>query len=65
MGIRVHPEVMRKMRALAVKQAISEVKNIDDRPTVEYIAKRHGLGYGELKQAYMKEQERATAKIDG
>ena len=52
MGIRVHPEVMRKMRALAVKQAISEVKNIDDRPT-----KRHGLGYGELKQAYMKQKE--------
>lgn len=62
MGIRVHPEVMRKMRALAVKQAISEVKNIDDRPTVEYIAKRHGLGYGELKQAYMKEQQDGANK---
>ena len=56
MGIRVHPEVMRKMRDYAIKQAISEVKNIDDRPSVEYIAKRHGLGYGELKQAYMRAQ---------
>ena len=56
MKIRVHPEVMKKMRALAIRQAITEIKDIDDRPTVEYIAKRHGLGYGELKQAYMKEQ---------
>ena len=57
MKIRVHPEVMRKMRALAIKQAISEIKDIEDKPTVEYIAKRHGLGYGELKQAYAKEQK--------
>lgn len=55
--IRVHPEVMRKMRALAIKQAISEIKNIEDKPSVEYIAKRHGLGYGELKQAYAREQK--------
>lgn len=55
--IRVHPEVMRKMRALAIKQAISEIKNIEDKMSVEYIAKRHGLGYGELKQAYAKEQK--------
>lgn len=51
---RVSQEVMRKMRALAIRQAISEIKNPDDRPTVEYIAKRHGLSYGELKQAYTK-----------
>ena len=57
MKIRVHPEVMKKMRALAIRQAITEIRDIDDRPTVEYIAKRHGLGYGELKQAYMKEQK--------
>ena len=57
MKIRVHPEVMKKMRAMAIKQAMTEIKDIDDRPTVEYIAKRHGLGYGELKQAYMKEQK--------
>lgn len=57
MRIRVHPDVMKKMRALAVKQAISEIKNIEDKPSVEYIAKRHGLGYGELKQAWMKEQK--------
>ena len=56
MKIRVHPDVMKKMRELAIKQAISEVKNIEDKPSVEYIAKRHGLGYGELKQAYAKEQ---------
>ncbi len=55
--IRVHQEVMRKMRALAIKQAISEIKNIEDKPSVEYIAKRHGLGYGELKQAYAREQK--------
>ena len=57
MKIRVHPEVMKKMRAMAIKQAMTEIKDIDDRPTVEYIAKRHGLGYGELKQAYMREQK--------
>ena len=56
MKIRVHPEVMKKMRAMAIKQAMAEIKDIDDRPTVEYIAKRHGLGYGELKQAWMREQ---------
>ena len=55
--IRVHPEVMRKMRALAIRQAISEIKNIEDKPSVEYIAKRHGLGYGELKQAYTRAQK--------
>lgn len=55
--IRVHPEVMRKMRALAIKQAISEIKDIEDKPAVEHIAKRHGLGYGELKQAYAKGQK--------
>lgn len=55
--IRVHPEVMRKMRALAIKQAISEIKDIEDKPAVEHIAKRHGLGYGELKQAYARAQK--------
>ena len=58
--IRVHPEVMRKMRALAIRQAISEVKDIDDKPSVEYIAKRHGLGYGELKQAYVRAKNETT-----
>lgn len=62
MKIRVHPEVMKKMRAMAIKQAMTEIKDIDDRPTVEYIAKRHGLGYGELKQAYMKEQKHETTQ---
>ena len=54
MGARVSQIVMRKMRAYAIKQAISEIKDIEDKHTVEYIAKRHGLGYGELKQAYTK-----------
>ena len=60
--IRVHPEVMRKMRALAIRQAISEIKDIEDKPTVEHIAKRHGLGYGEIKQAYAKEQKHETTQ---
>ena len=54
MGARVSQIVMRKMRAYAIKQAISEIKDIEDKQTVEHIAKRHGLGYGELKQAYTK-----------
>jgi hypothetical protein len=45
------------MRALAIRQAISEIKNIEDKPSVEHIAKRHGLGYGELKQAYTRAQK--------
>jgi predicted subunit of tRNA(5-methylaminomethyl-2-thiouridylate) methyltransferase len=53
---------MRKMRAYAIKQAISEIKDIEDKQTVEYIAKRHGLGYGELKQAYAKEQKYETTQ---
>lgn len=60
--IRVHPEVMRKMRALAIKQAISEIKDIEDKPAVEHIAKRHGLGYGELKQAYTRAQKNETTQ---
>jgi predicted subunit of tRNA(5-methylaminomethyl-2-thiouridylate) methyltransferase len=51
---------MRKMRAYAIKQAISEIKDIEDKQTVEYIAKRHGLGYGELKQAYTRAKNEAT-----
>lgn len=58
--MKVHPEVMRKMRAYAIKQAISEIKDIEDKQTVEYIAKRHGLGYGELKQAYTRAKNEAT-----
>lgn len=58
--MKVHPEVMRKMRAYAIKQAISEIKDIEDKQTVEYIAKRHGLGYGELKQAYTRAKNETT-----
>lgn len=54
--IRVHPEVMRKMRALAIKQALSEIKT-GEKPELEYIAKRHGLNYGELKQAYTRSND--------
>ena len=61
MGIRVHPEVMRKMRAMAIRQAISEIKEGASKEQIEYIAKRHGLGYGELKQAYAKEQKHEQA----
>jgi len=49
--MRVHQEVMRKMRAMAIRQALDEIKT-GEKPELEYIAKRHGLGYGELKQAY-------------
>lgn len=62
MGARVSQIVMRKMRAYAIKQALSEIKDIEDKQTVEYIAKRHGLGYGELKQAYTKEQKHETTQ---
>lgn len=57
MRIRVHPDVMKKMRELAIRQAVSEIKDGNDRPMMEYIAKRHGLGYGELKQAYMRAKD--------
>lgn len=60
--MKVHPEVMRKMRAYAIKQALSEIKDIEDKPSVEHIAKRHGLGYGELKQAYAKEAKNETTQ---
>lgn len=60
MGTRVSQEVMRRMRAYAIKQAISEIKDIEDKQTVEYIAKRHGLGYGELKQAYTRAKNETT-----
>ena len=60
MGARVSQIVMRKMRAYAIKQAISEIKDIEDKPAVEYIAKRHGLGYGELKQAYTRAKNETT-----
>lgn len=60
MKVRVNPEVMRKMRAMAIRQAISEIKEGASKEQIEYIAKRHGLGYGELKQAYTRSQnERA------
>jgi len=55
--VRVNREVMRKLREMAIKQALSEIKDIEDRSKVEYIAKRHGLTYAELKQAYVKAEK--------
>ena len=39
---------------------LANLKDIEDKPAVEHIAKRHGLGYGELKQAYTREQNETT-----
>ena len=52
--VRVSQKIIRKMRDMAIRQAITEIKDIDDKPNVEYIAKRHGLKYKELLQAYMR-----------
>lgn len=48
---RVSKETMRKMRAYAIKQALSEVKDDMTPNQVEYIAHRHLLNYAELKEA--------------
>jgi hypothetical protein len=52
---RVHPAVLRKMRNLAIKQAISELSEKPTPTEVEKTAKRHLLSYTELKQAYNRE----------
>ena len=54
----VHPATLKRMRAYAVKQAISE---LNDRPTpkeMEFTAKRHLISYAELKEAYYAEHPR-------
>lgn len=58
----VHPAVLRKMRAYAIKQALSE---LDARPTpndIERVARRHMLSYTELKQALNRERQNETKK---
>lgn len=55
--VRVKREVIRKLRDMAIKQALSEIRDIEDKSNVEYVAKRHGLSYAELKQAYTKAQK--------
>lgn len=54
----VHPTTLKRMRAYAVKQAISE---LDDNPSLkdmEFVAKRHLISYAELKEAYYAEHPR-------
>lgn len=52
--MKVNREVMRKMRAYAIKQALSELSDEPEQAELLYVARQHGLGYGELKQAYTK-----------
>ena len=47
----VHPAVMAKMRKYAIKQAISELSDEPSSEEIAKVAKRHLLGYPELKQA--------------
>lgn len=47
---------MRKMRAMAIKQALSELEDEATSERIQYVAKRHGLGYPELKKAYKAKQ---------
>ena len=46
-----HPIVMSRMRKYAVKQAISELSDEPSSDEIAKVAKRHLLGYPELKQA--------------
>lgn len=51
----VHPVVMTKMRKYAIKQALSELSDNPTPAEIGKIARRHLLGYAELKQALAKE----------
>ena len=55
--MKVHPEVMRKMRAYAIKQALSELSKEPEQAELLYVARQHGLSYAELKQARAREQK--------
>ena len=46
-----HPIVMSRMRKYAIKQAISELSDEPSSSEIAKVAKRHLLGYPELKQA--------------
>lgn len=52
-----HPAVMRKMRAYAIKQALSELSDEPTQGELSYVARQHGLSYAELKQARTKAKE--------
>lgn len=52
-----HQEVMRKMRAYAIKQALSELSDEPDQAEMAYVARRHLLTYAELKQAKKAKEE--------
>lgn len=47
----VHPAVLRRMRNYATKQALEELGESRDPSDIDRIAKRHMLGYTELKRA--------------
>lgn len=53
----VHPAVLRRMRNYAIKQALSELSDKPDAIEFEKIAKRHLLGFNELKRAYNESQK--------
>lgn len=59
--MKVHPEVMRKMRAYAIKQALSELSKEPEQAELLYVARQHGLSYAELKQARAKEVKNERA----
>ena len=46
-----HPAVMRKMRNLAIKQALSELSSEPTPNEIDKVAKKHLLSYTELKGA--------------
>ena len=56
----VHPIVARKMRNYAIKQALSELSDNPSTSEIEKTAKRHLLGYPELKRA-LNETKHKTA----
>ena len=49
--MKVNREVMRKMRAYAIKQAVAELSDEPSAEEIAKVAKRHMLGYPELKRA--------------
>lgn len=49
---RVSQRTMQKMRNYAIKQALTELDDNASQEKIAFIARRHGLTYAELKQAY-------------
>ena len=60
-----HPAVLRKMRAYAIKQALTEFEGKPTPAEIEKVAKRHMLSYTELKQALNRERHKETTVRDG